>query len=429
MRTRFTMLAATLCGVAALAVPVAASAAPHHNRGLTIAVTPDPINAGEGVLIYGQLNGSDNAGQTVRLYHRVNPAPRFTLISVTKTDQFGFYHFVRADGIVETNRNWFVRGPAGTHSRTVHERVHALVTLAADRTSATTSQRVTFTGVIVPRHSFQRVLLQEQVGNNGNGWRTIARGLTNGHSIFTIAHRFRVPGDYTLRAVFRGDRRNSAGASDSVTVAVQQAQVPGFTIQSASPIISEGQSVTISGVVDQPGTATPMATTQVTLYGRLPNRRFVALATTVTGTDGSYSFQGLTPVYNTVYYVAETLTPHHRSARLFEGVQDVVTITPGSATTTVGGAVQFTGTVSPSKAGHAIYLQLLGPDGHWHDIGSGVVSAPGSTYSLSYTFGQSGTFTVRARIYGGPWNIGAPSPAVSVTVSGTPPVTALPPAS
>ncbi len=63
-----------------------------------------------------------------------------------------------------------------------------------------------------------------------------------------------------------------------------------------------------------------------------------------------------------------TFAPRRHTAVLFEGVQDVVTMTSSSPTSTVGGHVTFTGSVSPDKAGHVIYLQKLGKDGDWHTV-------------------------------------------------------------
>src|SRR5580693_792400 len=101
MFTRLTTrsLVVTLLGAIALAAPGAASAAPHphHNRGLTIAVSANPIVAGEGVLIYGRLQGFDNAGQRVLLFHRINPAAQFSLIGTTRTNSAGYYEFVREE--------------------------------------------------------------------------------------------------------------------------------------------------------------------------------------------------------------------------------------------------------------------------------------------------------------------------------------------
>ena len=427
MRTRLTVLAAMVCGLALAAMPAGAVAAPHHNHGLTINATPNPILSGQGVLIYGQLNGPNNTNEPIYLYHRINPADRFSLISVTHTNSVGFYEFTRAEGVVLTNRSWFVRGPADTHSRTIHERVASLVSLAESAMSTTTAQPVTFNGAVSPIHPFQVVRIQKQSALGGNGWQTIETTRTDGNSHFSVAHRFRVPGDYTLRAVFPTDPRNIRGESDSVTLTVQQAQIPDFTINSSAPIVTEGSSATISGVLSSAGTTTPQSGVQVTLYGRQDEGPFEALSTTVTGADGSYSFTE-TPVHNTVYYAAETLKPKHRSARLFEGVQDVVTIAPSSSTTTVGGTVTLGGTVSPDKTGHVIWLQRLGKDGNWHDVASSTVTN-GSNYSFNYTPGQQGTVQLRARIYGGPENVGAASPAASITVSGAAPVSSLPPAS
>ena len=113
MRPRFVVLASLLAALVAVSVPAIASAAPRHNRGLTINATPNPIIAGDGVLIYGQLRGSDIANKPVVLYHRLATQPRFTIIGVTRTDSHGFYEFTRAEGVVLTNRSWFVRGPEG----------------------------------------------------------------------------------------------------------------------------------------------------------------------------------------------------------------------------------------------------------------------------------------------------------------------------
>ncbi len=164
MRPRFAMLASLVAVVAAAVSPGVAGAAPRHNHGLTINATPNPIVSGQGVLIYGQLQRNPVAGQPIVLYHRVGSQRHFTVIGHTTTDSFGFYKFTREEGIVTTNRSWFVRGPNSSHSRTVHERVAALVSIAADKTAADTRQPITFSGSVSPSHAFQRVLLQAQTG-------------------------------------------------------------------------------------------------------------------------------------------------------------------------------------------------------------------------------------------------------------------------
>lgn len=415
MRTRFIVLAALLGALVATGAPVAASAAPQHDHGLTIHAAPNPILAGEGVVIFGQLQGSGNAGQTVYLYHRINPASRFTVIGHTTTNPSGGYEFTRQEGVVMTNRSWFVRGPAGTHSDTIHERVAALATLHANTANTVTGRRVIFTGHVTPRHPFERVLLQQQVGDNGNGWRTLASTFTNRFSHFALAHRWGRPGTETVRALFVGDRRNSAGGSDSLTPEVQQREKPAFTLSTSSPVIADGQSVRLTGTLDKAGTKTPESGEQVWLYARNPNGHFKWLGSTTTGNDGTYSFT-VTPAHNTIYR-ATTRKPARFSAPVNQGVRDVVTINSSSATAQVGGSVTFSGTVSPVKAGHQIFLQRLGIDGAWHDVARAAVGT-GSTYSFTYTFGQPGTDQFRARIYGGPWNVGAASPTETITVSG-----------
>jgi hypothetical protein len=63
-----------------------------------------------------------------------------------------------------------------------------------------------------------------------------------------------------------------------------------------------------------------------------------------------------------------------------------------------------------------VYLERLGPDGHFHVVREGVINAT-STYVFTITFGSSGTKTFRAVVPGGEGNIGGASPAVAVAVS------------
>jgi hypothetical protein len=209
-------------------------------------------------------------------------------------------------------------------------------------------------------------------------------------------------------------------------VSIQQQQKPSFTINSSAPIMFDGQSVTIFGTLYQAGsTAIVEPATEVTLYGKAVGGTFDALATSVTDTSGDYSFVQ-SPIHNEVYKVEATLKPQRGTAELFEGVQDVVTIEASSASGTVAGSVTLSGTVSPDHTGHLINLQRLGTDGYWHNVARGVV-ATGSSYSFSYTFGETGDVQLRARIFGGPENVGGASTPVVIMVSGVAPISSLPP--
>jgi hypothetical protein len=424
MRLRLTVLACALVACVGVAAPGAAGAAPVHNRGLTIHAVPNPIIAGEAVLIYGQLKGPDHANQVIRLYHRINPAPRFTLISTTRTNQFGQYEFTRAEDIVETNRNWFVTGPGFTHSRTVHERVAALVSLAASSPSGLTRHPLVFSGHVTPGHAGSLVLLQQQ-NASGTQWHTIKRARVDAGSDYNIPYAWRVPGEYDVRVLFPGDVRNIAAPSDPVSVVIQQTEVPDFTINTSDPIVANGQAVTISGVLYQAGTTTPEPGTSVSLFARLPGQTpFKEITTTTTGTDGSYSFTNVKSTTNELYQVRTTFAPKRESAVLFEGVQDVVTMQASAQTSTVDGHITFSGTVSPDKAGHVIYLEKLGKDNNWHIVEVQFVNNA-STFQFGWTFGTAGTKTFRARITGGPVNVGAASQPTTIDVS-QPPLSSLP---
>ena len=430
MRLRLVVLACALAGLGAALAPGLVQAAPRHNHHLTIAASPNPVPAGEGVLIYGALAGPDNAGKTIVLYHRLVGADRgFTRVGRTTTDSSGFYEFTRAEGVVYTNRDWFVRGPDRSHSRTVHEFVNALVSINPSTTSTDTNHLIVFTGSVTPpRHAFEPVFLQQRIGS-GDDWRTLKSAVLDANSNYSISYRWRRPDDHDVRVLFRGDERNLRGFSDPVTVTIQQAQIPDFTINSSAPIAPSGSSVTISGVLSEPGTTTPDPNpTVVQLWGRSPDQgHFVVLGDTTTQ-DGNYSFNQA-PIANTVYYVATMRMPHvkrRRTALLFQGAQDVLTIQSSSDTATVGQTVIFSGTVMPDKAGNVIYLQTRGQDGDFHTMEVGFVHHD-TTYQFRWTFGAPGTFQFRARITSDGVNVGAHSQPVTVTVT-APPASTLPPA-
>jgi hypothetical protein len=416
MGPRLAVLAGAYAALVALATPGMTSAA-LNNHGVTINATPNPILAGEGVLIYGQLNRGTIAGKTIRLYQRLNERRFFSFVASTTTDSHGFYEFANAESSVLTNRSWFVVGPSGTISRTIQERVQALVTLGANQTNTDTSQRIVFFGHVTPNHRFERVLLQEQRGATDR-WSTLRSAFIGPGSNFVIPYRFRIPGAHTVRAVFPGDRRDVRGISDPVTVTIQQAQAPDFTINTSDPVITVGHSATITGVVYQSGTTTPEPGTTVQLLGRTPSQsHFTVLDATTTLPNGSYSF-AQAPQRNTVYQVRTAFAPFRHSATLFEGVRDSLTIIPSSTSSSVGQRVKFAGTVLPDKAGDPVYLERLGKDDQWHVVEVRVVRG-NSTYQFAWSFGSPGTKTFRARIPGDPSNVGGASPPVSITVEPT----------
>lgn len=431
MRVRVCAFACGLAMLGSFAAPSLASPAPRHNDGLTIAAVPNPVVAGEGVLIYGRLAGPDTAGQTIRLYHHVVDSGKpYTFVTSTKTDSSGYYEFSRPERIIYTDRSWFVRGPDGAHSRTIYERVVALISMSASTTSTDTGHSIVFTGHVTPNHAFERVFLQQQ-NKSSDDWTTLRSTFLGPGSNYAFAYRWRRPGVHDVRVVFRGDARNSGGASSPITVNIEQAQVPAFTIFSSSPIVSSSGTVTISGRLDQPGSSNPEANTLLQLWGKTPDQqRFTVLRDTTTDSDGGYSFTQAGLATNMIYYVATAPLPHSKrrhTARLYQGVRDVVTMQASSSSAATGQKVTFIGTVLPDKAGHLIYLQKLGKDGDWHTVALRLVGF-GSTFQFNRTLGSPGTYSFRARVPSDENNVGGASAPVTVTTT-APPASTLPPAS
>ena len=423
MRLRFTVLASALAALACATLPSIASAAPQHNRALTIHATPRSIIAGEPVLIYGRLEGRDSAHQIVHLWHKIQPNTKFTIIGTTRTDSQGRFQFTRAEGVVNTNRSWFVRGPAFSHSKTIGEHVAAEVTLTPNGDQGTTRHTFTFTGQVTPGHAGSRVALQVQRGS-ADEWTTVKTGRVGAGSKYSIAYAWRTAGPRNVRVRFAGDKRNTAAVSDPASIVVDQTQAPYFTINSSDAIVANGSPATITGTVDRPHTSTPEAGATVSLFARVPGTRpFKVVQQTTTGTDGSYSFT-VQDTTNELYQARTTAAPVQSSAQLFQGVQDAVSMSSSAATALVNGKVTFSGSVAPGKAGHFIYLQKLGRDGEWHTVQTSTVNA-GSTFSFGWTFGTAGTKQFRARIIGGPVNVGGASAPVSVAVT-EPPLSSLP---
>ena len=71
-----------------------------------------------------------------------------------------------------------------------------------------------------------------------------------------------------MRVKFRGDARNTPAVSDIASVVIEQTEVPGFTINTSDPIVQNGQAVTISGVLDSPGSTTGEPSTSVSLFAK-----------------------------------------------------------------------------------------------------------------------------------------------------------------
>jgi hypothetical protein len=296
------------------------------------------------------------------------------------------------------------------HPRHIHPvRIAATVSLDQPTGDLTTATPIAFTGMVAPANAGHRILLQRQVGLEGDRWRPVDGGFVRADGHYTIVHRFRQAGDRTLRALLLPNRRTLRSPSAPISITVQQLQVAGFTIGSSATPVDFGQSVTIAG------TLTGGPSTSVTLYARDEWRgRLHPIATATTDATGAYAFVQ-TPPRNTVYQVRVTTDPHQRTARLFQGVRDVVSIAASATTATVGDVVTFSGTVQPDKSGHVILLQRL-DGGVWRTVAVARIG-DGSAYAVPFALAAPGAAQYRTLVPGGPVNQRGVSSAVQVTAN------------
>jgi hypothetical protein len=403
-------------------VPTSAVARKHrsHNGrcGVSIEVVPRQIVAGEPVVIFGRLRCADQsraAGREVRLFHHlIGQGGGFSYVQSATTDAAGFYLIAGVDGVVETNRSWYVRA-LSARSATKRIRVAAAVTLSGPSEGQLLTgypNRVTFTGTVSPADAGARVILQRQNSATGGDWRRIGRGFVTEAGTFTIVHTFVVPGDANVRVLVRSQRRNVPSASNVLGYLISQAQNPQLTIQASVDPIAFGESVTIGGKLE--GGAGQF----VTLLARGRHQHgFARIAQTQADGSGQYSFPAQSPINNTFYRVRSA---HEASAVLYEGVKDVLSAQVSASTVPAGQAVSITGTVSPDHTGHAIYLERQNAGGtDFHVIEVGLLGA-GSAYSISRRLYDPGTKVLRVFVPGGPENEGAASQPFTITVTPAP---------
>jgi hypothetical protein len=431
MRRAITVGQATLgfvagaAGLCALAPDAAQAARGYH---LTLAVAPDPDVSGDPLTMVGTLTNSRGLpveGVRLELYHRVNPAPFFTPIQRTRTTAGGFFEINRAEGVVISNREWYIvaRGPHGiflAHSRIVRERVYAELTLAASTTTALTGQPVTFGGTVAPRHTGERVVIERQVGATGTSWRRVGSAIIEPGGTFSFTRTFARPselGPATFRAVLPADDRNIRSFSEPVQVTIQQAENADLTLMPSSPVVVVNQPVVLTGKLLTPVSG-GVGGQLVTLYARTHGNHFSAVATATSNPEGGFSFTQ-TPINNTAYRVR---AGGRVSAPVFEGVRDTISATPSATAGEVGQRITVSGLVTPAHVGDIVYLQLLNSAGHYQTIQVAFLGA-GSTYSMLHQLQSAGSKTYRVYIPGDSENLGAASEPFTVNVT---PAAALP---
>ena len=191
-------------GGAALALPSLAVAAKHPSPNgrhrISILTSENPVTYGDSLVLFGRLTGPHNGRRVVVLWHHVNgTGAGFTVVQTALTDAAGFYAFQRVEGVVKSNREWYVTS-LGARSRTLREKVVDQVTLSgpADGSQLQTGQPYTFSGTVAfaATAAGQPVVLQRQNAATGAAnWSTIDHGVVAADGSWSITHKFVVPGD------------------------------------------------------------------------------------------------------------------------------------------------------------------------------------------------------------------------------------------
>lgn len=404
----------------ALMAPAAAFAHRHRFRGscrIGMQVAPHHTTAGEPIVIFGRLRctGGGEEGQAVQLFHHLAGQPGFSYVQSVTTGTSGYYEIARADGVVETSRDFFVVSD-GTRSRVQHVRVGAQVTLSgpAEGSQLLTGKpnEVTFTGTVKPADAGALVVLQRQDAENGQSWHHIGTTTVTGAGTFTLPHVFIVPGDANIRVLVRSQGRNVPSTSNVIAYEISQAQNSALTIAASSDPIVVGQSVTLAGKLAGGAAGTPVQLLAHTRYGH-----FSAIAETTANAAGEYTLPAQSPLHSTFY---EVKAGGQTSAVLFEGVHDTLSAEVSAASVQQGMPLSISGSVSPQHVGHVVYLQAQNASGTgFHVIQVGFLDA-GSTYVLQHRFYVTGNHTVRVFIPGGPENEGAASQTFTIDVTPAP---------
>jgi hypothetical protein len=418
---------AVTAAAALLALAPAGAAAAHAHRHavrhaaqggackVTLSVAPRLVTSGEAALASGQgtCGGAPAAAQPVTLYERAVGSPGFTAAGTTTTAADGSYQV--PTGALTSNAAFYATvGTARSAERNV--KVAAVATLAGPPETKTLfsgihtgrSNAVTFSGTVSPSGPETTVVLQRENAVRGNEWHPIAPPVkVDANGNFSIKHAFGGPGASSIRVVVRSKRRNVASASNVLSYVISQAQNPSLTIESAQDPLAFGGSTVISGVV------AGAPNTTVTLVGHGAHGKYAPVTTTTTDGSGKYSFAAQSPKASTFYRVQGA---GRTSAVLYQGVKYVLTAASSASSVTSGQPLTFTGTVTPVKAGHQIYLEKQNASGSsFHVVAVGTVAGDG-TYSITRSFFTPGSYVLRVKIPGDSENGGTASTTFPTTV-------------
>lgn len=391
-------------------------------------VAPRLIYTGGSPLAWGRLScpGHEDASKPVTLYrYTVGSPPGFEAIGTTTTNPLGGYSL--SVGALTSN-TYFYAVVGGVRSATRKVGVVASVTLngptegvlpAGLETGKPNNTKYRFTGSVSPKDAYARVVLQRQNALTGDEWHRIGAGYANKNGEFTIPHVFVVPGDANIRVLVRSSHRNVASPSNELNYEISQAQNPKLTIESVSDPSPYPTPVTIHG--------TTAPNTLLTLMARNVHQTpFTPVSQVKSNEKGEYTFPAQVPVESTFY---EAQGGGQTSAVLFQGVNVVlsdVTMSPAVSSIPATETLTFSGSVSPDRAGHSIYLESMDAAGKFHVVQKAEIGSA-STFSIVHYVYSEGTNVFRVRVPGDPQNGGAVSQTFTVQVTPPPAAAGLTP--
>ncbi|HEY0517082.1 MAG TPA: hypothetical protein VGD00_08180 [Solirubrobacteraceae bacterium] len=421
------IMAAAALLVLAAAGPAAARARAHTPKAhrnaptgkhcrITLSVAPRLLTAGETALASGQTTCSPPEGQKVVIYQRpaAGPPSGYSVAGEAVTTKGGLYE--AKVGPLNANTQFYaaVNGVSSDHRQVKvapqvsfegpPENRSLFTGLAAAKTNL-------FSGTVNPKEAGLLVVLQREDAVRGTEWHRIAATTTDAQGNYAFTKRFLVAGASSLRIVVRSNHRLVAGFSTVRSYDISQAQNPSLLI------ISTTNPIALAGTTVIEGNAPGLPNTMLTLQGHPAHQKFANVATTTTDSTGHYSFAPQAPALSTFYRVTG---PGRTSAVLYQGVKYVLTATPSATSVTSGQPITFTGTVSPARAGHEIWIEKQNIFGTgFHPVAVGSVNADGS-YSITRAFFAPGSDVLRVKIPGDPENGGTASAPVTVTVTPVP---------
>jgi len=390
---------------------------------LSLYVEPHRLTAGdETPQLFGRLTcakGAETAGQAVTVYEHLAGHATQTIGTAT-TQTGGYYTFLAPAPVLDTV---YYVSAAGATSLKRQVRVAPQVTISGPAEGSElhtgAANRATFSGTVSPAAAGAIVVLQREAATAHEEWVVIQHGIVGAGGTYTFVHDFLVPGDANIRVLVRAHGRYTVyGASSQLSYVISQAQNPLLTLvaSSAGPSgdpVSYGETVTLAG------TLAGGANRPVALWARTAGGSFTKIASATANAAGQYRFEE-TPLQDTSYRV---IAPHGaKSSVLFEGVRYLLTAAVSATSAQAGQTLTFSGTITPYRAGHTVYLERENAGGSgFHVVGVASMSAPpaGSSvasYSISHTVFGTGTQVYRVKVPGDPANQGRASAPFTIEV-------------